>query len=228
MASEPSPDGLHGGCPDARPGPEARYGARESISLVFVAALQYLPPRQRAALILRDVLGFPAVTAATILDRSVEAVDSDLERARAVFAGRLPPGAGDRSPPPDSPREREVVARFASAFERGDADGIVALLTGDAWLTMPPFPFAYRGAAAARFLTVSVFGNGTRRFRLVATRANGQPAFGCYLRDPAALVARAHGLIVLTLAADRVCAITSFFDESMLLLFALPSTLPDD
>jgi RNA polymerase sigma-70 factor (TIGR02960 family) len=225
--SESQQDGLGGDCADAPPGQEARYGARESISLAFVTALQHLPPRQRAALILRDVLGFPALAAATMLDCNVDTVNSALERARSGIAAQLPPGARDRSPPPGSPGERAVVARFAGAFERGDADGVAALLTDDAWLTMPPLPFQYQGAAAAQFFSAIAFGDGARRFRLVATRANGQPAFGCYRRDPNAPVARAYALIVLTLSGDRVCAITSFLDSSLLSLFGLPGTLAD-
>jgi len=225
--NEPYPDGRRGDCPDPPPWPEARYEARESLSLAFVAALQHLPPRQRAAFILRDVLGFPAAAAAAVLDCSTDAVDSDLNRARTEFAAQLPPGARDCSPWPDSPRERAVVAGFARAFERGDTDGIAGWLTDDAWLALPSLLSRYRGAAAARFLSVTVFGAGTRRFRLVATRANGQPAFGCYLRDPAACTARGCGLIVLTLAGDQVRAVTWFTDSNLLARFALPGTLPD-
>jgi RNA polymerase sigma-70 factor (ECF subfamily) len=118
-----------------------------------------------------------------------------------------------------------VARRFADAFERGDADAIVAALTDDAWLTAPPVPFGYRGRAAAEFLTAGPLPDGTRRFRLVATRANGQPAFGCYLSDPLAPVARLHSLIVLTLDGDRVSGITRFTDNSVLRLFGLPATL---
>ena len=143
-----------------------------------------------------------------------------------MIAAQLPPGWRDRSPLPGSAREREVAGRFADAFERGDADGIVALLTDDAWLTVPPVPFGYRGRAAAEFLSAVPSRDGTRRFRLIATRANGQPAFGCYLSDPAAPVAHAHGLIVLTLDGDRVSGITRFMDNSVLRLFGLPRTLP--
>lgn len=224
---EPYPDSLLDGLPDTAPGPEARYETRESVSLAFIAALQHLPPRQRAALVLRDVLGFRAAEAAAILECSVEAVNGALKRARTSIAGHLPPGARDRAPLPGSAREREVVARFAEAFERGDVDAIVALLTDDVWLTMPPLPFEYQGAAAARFLVAISFRDGTRRFRLIPTRANGQPAFGCYVCDPTAPIAHAHGLLVLTLDGDRVCAMTRFIDNSALPRFGLPRTLPD-
>jgi RNA polymerase sigma-70 factor (TIGR02960 family) len=224
---EPYPDNLLGDLADGAPGPDARYEARESISLTFVAALQHLPPRRRAALVLCDVLGFRAAEAAEILDCSTEAVNSALAVARTGIAAQLPPGWRDQSPRPDSAREREVAGRFADAFERGDADGIVALLTDDAWLTMPPLPFEYQGRAAAEFLSAVPFRGGTRRFRLIATRANGQPAFGCYLSDPAAPISHAHGLIVLTLDGDRVSGITRFMDNSVLPRFGLPRTLPD-
>jgi len=224
---EPFPDSLLGDPPDGALGPDARYEAQESISLVFVAALQHLPPRQRAAFVLRDVLGFPAAEAAEILDCSTEAVNSALRQARARIAAQLPPGWRDRPPLPGSAGERAVAGRFADAFERGDVDGIMALLADDARLTTPPLPFEYQGREAAEFLLAVPFRGGARRFRLIATRANGQPAFGCYLSDPAAPIAHAHGLIVLTLDGDRVSGITRFMDNSVLPRFGLPRTLPD-
>jgi RNA polymerase sigma-70 factor (TIGR02960 family) len=223
---EPYPDDLFGDPAGSAQGPGARYAARESMSLAFVAALQHLPPRQRAALVLCDVLGFSAAEAAEILDSGAEAVDAALSRARPEITARLPAGWPDRSPRPDPVREHEVAGRFADALERGDTDGIVALLTDDAWLTMPPLPFGYQGRAAAEFLSGAPSRGGARRFRLVATRANGQPAFGCYLGDPAAPVCHAHGLIVLTLDGDRVSGITRFMDNSVLPRFGLPRTLP--
>jgi len=241
-AAREQPDGLLGGLAEGAQGPGTRYPARESISLAFVAALQRLPPRRRAAVVLCDVLGFRAAEVAEMLDSSTEAVDSALAGARAVIAAQLPPGRPDQ-PPPGSARERAVAGRFADALERGDTDGIAALLTDDAWVTAPPVPFGYRGRAAAEFLVAAASSgapggapcrapcggpsdDGTRRFRLIATRANGQPAFGCYLSDPAASIARAHSLIVLTLAGDRVSGITRFTDDSLLRLFGLPRTLP--
>ena len=218
---EPYPDDE---LPDAPPGPEARYPARESVSLAFVASLQDLPPLQRAALVLRDVLGFDAAQAAEILQCGIGDVDSSLEHARAA----LPPPGSDEAPPPGSPPECDVVARFSDAFERGDVGGVVALLTDDVLLWMPPLPFRYRGRqAAGYFLAAFAFRGGSRRFRLVPTRANGQPAFGCYLRDEQARIAHAHGLIVLTLTGDRVSAITRFLDKGVLARFGLPRTLPE-
>ena len=222
---EPYPDVLLEGLADGAPGPEARYEATEAISLAFVTALQLLPPRQRAVLILRDVLGFRASETAGILDTTEESVTSALKRARATLAARAPGGRQDPPAPPDSAAERELVARLTRAFDAGDVDGVVALLTDDVRLRMPPVPLEYQGRElAARFLTVVAFRQG-RTYRLVATRANGQPAFGAYVRDPLTGVAHAAGLLVLTLAGDRISALTRF-DNSVLPRFGLPRTLP--
>jgi RNA polymerase sigma-70 factor (TIGR02960 family) len=222
---EPYPDLLLAELPDDAPGPQARYEAREAISLAFITALQLLPPRQRAALILRDVLGFHTSEAAEILQASEQSVASAVKRARATLADQLPPGQHEAPPPPpQSPAEQRLVARLTRAFEEGDVDGIVALLTEDAWLTMPPVALEYQGRElAARFFTL-VFRQG-RRFRLVATRANGQPAFGVYARDRHTPVLHASGLIVLTLASDRVSMITRF-DASVMPRFGLPRSMP--
>ena len=225
---EPYPDALLGDLPDAAPGPEARYEARESVSLAFVTTLQHLPPRQRAALVLRDVLGFRAHETAAILGCSLDAANNLLKRARAAIAGHLPPGGRDQAPLPGSPREQRITARFADAFQRGDVAAIVALLTDDAWLTMPPLPFEYQGRdMVGHFLHAVSFRDGRQRSRLIPTRANGQPAFGRYLRDPHAPAHHAHGLIVLTLAGDSICAITGFNDNTVLARFGLPRTLPE-
>ena len=150
---EPYPDALLEGIADRASEPEARYETREAVGLAFVTALQHLPPRQRAVLVLRDVLGFEPAEVADMLDTSLASVNSALQRARATLEARLPPGHRDRAPLPRSRRERELVGRFAHAFETGDVDGVVALLTDDAWLTMPPEPFEYQGRAAiATFL----------------------------------------------------------------------------
>ncbi len=224
---EPYPVDFTGDPASIAEGLNVRHDARESMSLVFVAALQHLPPHQRAALVLCDVHGFRAAEAAEILDCDTETLDGTLQRARAEIAARLPSGWHDRSPLPGSARELEVTGRFADAFERGDVDGLVALLTDDAWLASPPLPGGYRGRAAAEILSEAPFRDAPRRFRLIATRANGQPAFGCYLSDPVSPIAHAHGLIVLTLDGDRVSGITRFTDNSLLPLFGLPRTLPD-
>src|SRR5215472_2743656 len=211
----------------AAPGPEARYEAREALALAFMAGLQRLPPRQRAVLVLRDVLGYPAAQAADMLEASEVSANSALQRARATLGAQFPGASRDHAPAPRSPRERELVGRFVDAFEAADVGKLVDLLTGDAWLTMPPEPLEYQGHAAIAQFYVSRTWWGVQPARLVPTRANSQPAFGYYLRDPQAPVARAHGLIVLTLAGDKICAITRFGDNSLFPHFGLPRTLPD-
>jgi RNA polymerase sigma-70 factor (TIGR02960 family) len=225
---EPYPDALLEGIPDIAPGPEARYQATETIELAFIAALQHLPPRQRAVLVLRDVLGFRTAEVADMLDSTEDSVKGALKRARATFEEHLPAVGRQRPPAPHSPEERALVRRFADAYEADDIDGLVALLTDDAWFTMPPLPLQYQGPPAiASFLRSSAASRGPRRFRLVPTRANTQPAFGVYLRDEHAPVAHAAGLLVLTLQGDQIAAITRFLDTSVLPRFGLPRTLPD-
>jgi len=223
---EPYPDVLLEGLSDGAPSPEARYEARESVSLAFITALQLLPPRQRAAVILRDVLGFHAREAARILDTSEESVTSALKRARAALERHQRSSRPqEAAPPPRSAAERRLVDRLTRAFETADVDGIVAMLTEDAWLTMPPLPLEYQGRElAARFLTATAFRPGWTA-RLIPTRANGQPAFGLYTEDPHARVLHANGLIVLTLAGEHISALTRF-DNSVLPSFAFPRTLP--
>src|SRR5580693_7855554 len=175
---QPYPDALLDDLPDTAPGPEARYESREALALAFTAGLQRLPPRQRAVLVLRDVLGYPAAEAADILDTT-------------------------------------------------DTARLVALLTDDAWMSMPPEPLEYQGHAAIAEFYQSRTWWGAQPIRLVPTRANGQPAFGYYLQDPHAAVDRANVLIVLTLAGDKICAITRFGDNSLFPHFGLPRTLRD-
>jgi RNA polymerase sigma-70 factor (ECF subfamily) len=223
---EPYPDHLLDDLPDHSPGPQARYEAREAISLAFITTLQVLPPRQRAALILRDVLGFRASEAAHILQASEQSVKSALKRARATLASRPLPAGEQAAAAPGSLSEQHLVAQLTRAFEAGDVDGVVALLTQDVWLTMPPIPLEFQGRDLASRLLTAFFRQGRRRHRLVATRANGQPAFGIYVRDPHAPIAHASGLIVLTLTSDLVSGITRF-DTSVLPSFGLPRSLPD-
>jgi RNA polymerase sigma-70 factor (ECF subfamily) len=223
---EPYPDVLLEGLADLSAEPASRYEAREAVALAFAAGLQHLPPRQRAVLVLRDVLGFRAAEVAGMLDSTEASVNSALHRARSALETLLPAGERERAPLPRSPQERVLVGRFADAFESGDVDGVVALLTDDAWLTMPPEPLEYQGPAAiARFLSTVPAGGALERFRLVATRANTQPAFGCYLIDRHCPIARAYGFMVLTLEGDRVSAITGFPDTSVFPHFGLPRTL---
>jgi RNA polymerase sigma-70 factor (ECF subfamily) len=220
---EPYPDVLLEGIADRAAGPEARYEVRESLSLAFVVALQQLTPRQRAVLVLRDVLGFRAAEVARMLDSSEPSVNSALRRARAVLAERAPGRVPD-APLPGSPAERALLARFVEAFENGDVPRTVALLTDDAWLTMPPLPVEYQGHRAATDFLTTVGFRGGKRFRLVPVLANGQPAFGCYVTGQTG-PARAHGVLVLTLRGDRISALTRFVDNSLLPWFGLPRSV---
>ena len=223
---EPYPDLLLEELPDASAGPEARYEAREAMSVAFVTALQLLPPRQRAALILRDVLDFPASEVAGMLDTTEQSVTSALKRARATLTRELPSADQEPPPPPNSPAERELVARLVAAFEAADVDGIVALMTQDAWMRMPPVPLEYQGRELIGEFFATVAFRQARRYRLVPTRANGQPAFAVYLHDPVNDVARAFGLMVATLAGDQISVITRF-DNSAMTHFGLPRILTD-
>jgi RNA polymerase sigma-70 factor (ECF subfamily) len=221
---EPFPDSLLEGVADLPPGPEARYEQRESMSLAFVTALQVLPSRQVAVLVLRDVLGFRANEVAEMLDSTVESVNSLLKRARAGLQSRLS-DAADREPAPaiGSPAEQATVTEFVRAYEAGDLDALIGLLTDDVFLSMPPLPLEYEGIDVARRFYASMIGSG-RRFDLVPTRANGQPAFGAYLRAPSG-IRHGTGLLVLTLAGDRICSVTRF-DTGVLAWFGLPRSLP--
>ncbi len=222
---EPFPDVLLEGLPDDAPGPDARYETREAIALAFIAGLQHLAPQQRAVLVLRDVLGFRAAEVAEMLETSEASVNSLLRRTRAAFETRLPATGRERAPLPNSKRERDVVGRLADAFEAGDIDGLVALLTDDAWLTMPPEPHEYQGRAAiGAFLDDRAVRRGAPT-QLVPTRANGQPAFGCYFPSPQTEIARPYGLLVVTLEGDQISAMTWFADSSVFPLFGLPRTL---
>jgi RNA polymerase sigma-70 factor (TIGR02960 family) len=224
---DPYPDVLLEGLPDAAPGPDARYEARESIELAFIVALQALPPRQRVALVLCDVLGFRLAEAAEMLDTGETSVKGALQRARAALKERLPDADRERAPRPGSASERRLVGRFADAVGNGDVAELVALLTDDARLTMPPLPLEYQGHdAIGAFLRHREEVRG-RPLRVVPTRANTQPAFGCYLPDTQSGIAHAHALFVLTLEGDRVSAITWFGDNSVFPHFGLPRTLRD-
>jgi len=216
---QPYPDALLDGLPDTNPGPEARYERREAISLAFVTAMQSLPPRQRAVLVLRDVLGFRAAEVAGMLDTTEDSVAGALKRARAAIPQ-------DRAAVRISSQERAVAARFADAIEAGDVDAMVALLTEDAWLTMPPAPMQYQGRTTiADFMRTVGFRDGARRYRLVPTSANCQPAYGCYVSDNGDPVWHAHGVMVIDMTDGQVSAMTRFIDNSVLPYFALPRTI---
>jgi RNA polymerase sigma-70 factor (TIGR02960 family) len=228
---QPYPDALLESVADTSPGPEARYHATEAVELAFVVALQRMPPRQAAALVLRDVLGFSAGEVAGLLDTSPTAVKGILQRARAALdrtGDRDQDRDDDRSrrPAPGSPQDRDLSQRFARAFTAGDIDAVVALLTDDAWLSMPPAPHEYQGRAAiAAFLQASFGYRGNRHVLLVPARANTQPAFGSYVREHATDAATPAGLIVLTRRGDRLAAITRFHLDALYPRFGLPASL---
>ena len=221
---EPYPDALLEGAHDMPPGPEARYEKAEAVSLAFMTAIQILPPRQLAVLILRDVLGFHAHEVAGMLDSTVESVNSALKRARAGVQRRLLPDAGHEPPPGAcSPTEDVLVAKFVQAWETADLRALIALLTDDVFISMPPMPFVYEGRDVVTRFCAGLFDAG-RRFDLVPTRANGQPAFGAYLRAPTG-IRHGTGLYVLTLTGERIRAMTRF-DNGVLPWFGLPRSLP--
>jgi len=200
------------------PGPDDLYEQTESISLAFVTALQLLPPRQLAVLVLRDVLDFHADEVAEMLDTTVDSVNSLLKRARAGLkhVDREP------APAPMSSEEEEILAAFVRAYEASDLDALVELFTDDIFIAMPPMPFEYEGLDAAARFVASVLASG-RRFDLVPTRANGQPAFGVYVRAPTG-ISHGGGLFVLGLSGDRICAITRF-ENTVLPAFGLPRSI---
>lgn len=212
---QPYPDTLLERAAEHTPGPAARYLARETVELAFVIALQRLPPRQVAALLLCDVLDFSIADVAPMLDTTANAVKGALQRARASVAHHRASRAHAHSPT-DSTREWELARRFARAFTDDDIDGVIELLTDDAWLAMPPAPHEYHAPAAIRaFLVSSTTWRAGRRLRLAATRANTQPAFGWYLADRDGARARFGGVIVLTHRGDRIAGITRFLDADL-------------
>jgi RNA polymerase sigma-70 factor (ECF subfamily) len=221
---EPFPDARLEGALDVPLGPEVRYEQTESISLTFVTALQVLPHRQLAVLILCDILGFQASEVSEMLDSTLDSVNSALKRARANLEQRRPANR-DRRPPPasGSPSEDALVTKFVRAWQSADVDAIVALLTDDVFVSMPPTPHEYEGRELALQFCANLFRAG-RRHDLVPTRANGQPAFGAYLRT-ASGVSQGSGVYVLTFSGDRIAAMTRF-EPGVLEYFGLPQSLP--
>ncbi|ALG09114.1 RNA polymerase subunit sigma-70 [Kibdelosporangium phytohabitans] len=197
--------------------PETRYERTETISLAFITALQLLPPRQVAVLILRDVLGFHAGEVASMLDTTTGSVTSALKRARANLRHHQP------SPARGSAAEDALVAKFVRAWESADVDALVDLLTDDVFAAMPPMPYEYEGRDLVARFCARIFRAG-RRFDLVRTRANGQPAFGAYLRSPNG-ISHGVGLYVLTLRGSGISGMTRF-EHSVLPSFGLPGSIP--
>ena len=220
---EPYPQALLEEGIDPQLGPEARYEQTEAISLAFVTVLQRLPARQRAVLILRDVVGYRANEVADILGSTVASVDSALKRARTSLHPHRRPGERERAPLAGSPAEQALAARFASAYEAGDVRALIGLLTTDVLVSMPPVPLEYQGRDAAEDFFAAIFAGGRWGYEVVpAMRANGQPAFGIYLRAGA----RAGvSLVVLEFRGRQISAITGF-ENRWLPRFGLPLMLP--
>jgi RNA polymerase sigma-70 factor (TIGR02960 family) len=219
---QPYPDVLLDSLSDQAPGPEARYESREAISLAFVTAVQLLPPNQRAALLLRDVLGYRASETAELLGLTEDAVTSALKRARATMDAARP--SGPPPPVPGTPEERELLDRFVAAFVAHDIEALVAVMTDDAWVRMPPLPFEYRGTAAVHRFFTALYPHWRQSDRLVPLRANGQPAWGEYRNDPVTGGLHIAGVYVVGLAGDRVCDLTRF-ETAIAPYFGLPRTL---
>jgi RNA polymerase sigma-70 factor (ECF subfamily) len=207
-------------------GPHARYEQRESIELAFTAAVQHLTARQRAVLILRDVLGFSARETAEALETTPAAVDSVLQRAHKAIEERVPARTQQATLRALGDGElRQIVDRFADAWGRNDVDAIVAMLADDARMTMPPWPRWYTGRDAVK----TFLGNWPlavrKRWRVLATGANGQPAVAGYLWDEQTAAFRPETIIVLTLRGPRVAEITAFRSPELFPLFGLPEQL---
>jgi RNA polymerase sigma-70 factor (ECF subfamily) len=213
------------GIADTAPGPEARYSQREAIQLAFVAGLQRMPPRQAATVLLRDVLGFGTDDVAAMLKTSQTAVKGTLQRGRAALQSSW--SDAEHGPQPQSAVENDLAERFADAYLAADIDGVVTLLTDEAWLSMPPAPHQYRGLVAIRsFLRASFDFRGDRGAYLIPCRANNQPAFGSYQDNPGEPTARPAGLFVISLAGDHIQALTRFHLDDLYPRLGLPASLP--
>jgi RNA polymerase sigma-70 factor, ECF subfamily len=211
---EPYPDEKLG-LEDGLAGPEARYEQRESVELAFIVALQHLPARQRAALILRDVLGFSAREVAALLDTTAASVNSALQRARKAVDERLPEQTQQvtlRALGDDA--LRDVVNGYVDAWERGDVDAVVGMLTEDAAFAMPPLASWFHGLDAIKVFLAGWPLSGEWRWRVVRTRANGQPALGYYSWDADEETFRPFALNVLTLRGARIMEVTAFLTRS--------------
>jgi RNA polymerase sigma-70 factor (TIGR02960 family) len=225
---QPYPDTLLDVISDSAPGPEARYQAIEAIELAFIAGMQRLPPRQAATLLLRDVLGFAAAEVASMLNTSQTAVKGTLQRARAALDQHRDQAGPAPAPRPGSAQEQALARRFADAYVTADIDGLVALLTDNAWLSMPPAPHEYHGTGAIRSFLQASFGYRAERLvYLVPTRANTQPALASYLTGPDRATASPAGLFVLAMAGPRISAITRFHCAELYPRFGLPGSLPE-
>lgn len=226
---DPYPDSALEGIADEAPGPDARYEVHESVQLAFVAAIQQLPPRQRAVLLLHDVLRWPATETAALLESSTAAVNSALQRARATLARQFPEGM-PAAPPAADDRQRALLDQYVSAWEEGDLDRFVMLLRADAVLSMPPLTAWYLGPPAiGSFFQWALRrhdqGAGPR-FHFVRTGANRQPAFAVYVPSAGGSEWEPLAIHVLTLREGAIAAVVAFLDTRLFAAFGLPAALP--
>jgi RNA polymerase sigma-70 factor (TIGR02960 family) len=221
-ALQPFPDSQLGH--PSEPGPEAAFDLAESVNLAFLTAVQLLPARQRAVLLLRDVLGFTAAETADVLDATIPGVNSLLHRARATLEhhrrrGRPVPASSRL----DADAERRLLDRYVAAWHACDITALLALLREDALLTMPPLPAAYRGRdAIGQFLRTVPAAGRLDRITLVPVRANCQPAVAAYVQDDEGPGMSAYGIMVLAVDGDHIIEITGFADPALFPVFGLP------
>jgi RNA polymerase sigma-70 factor, ECF subfamily len=228
---QPFPDRLWEPVAPSEAEPDAVVVATETVELAFLAAIQHLPPRQRAVLILRDVLGWPARQTAALLDGSVASVNSALQRARATLREHLPERRGEWAPATEpTERERAVLRRYVDAVERADLDAVAALLAEDVRTAMPPWPMWFQGRDNVMAALATSWDPGSPwyvgQFRMVPTRANRQPAVAAYVRRPDDPAYRAFAITVLRIEDGRIVEATAFHDLGLFPAFALPLELP--
>jgi RNA polymerase sigma-70 factor (ECF subfamily) len=227
---QPFPDRLWEPVAPSEAEPDAVVVARETIELAFLAAIQHLPPRQRAVLILRDVLGWPAKQTAALLEGSVASVNSALQRARATLREHLPERRLEWAPSAQpTEQERAVLRRYMDAVERADLAAVADLLAEDVRATMPPYPMWFQGRDAVVATLAASWDAGSPdyvgRFLMVPTRANRQPAVAAYVRGLDEPAYRAFAIAVLRIEDARIVEVTAFHDPGLFPAFALPTTL---
>ncbi|MBB4936248.1 RNA polymerase sigma-70 factor (ECF subfamily) [Streptosporangium album] len=228
---QPFPDRLWEPVGPSEAEPDAAVVARETIELAFLAAIQCLPPRQRAVLILRDVLGWPAKQTAALLEGSVASVNSALQRARATLREHLPERRLEWAPSAEpTEQERVVLRRYMDAVERADLAAVADLLAQEVRATMPPYPMWFQGRDAVVASLAASWDAGSPdyvgRFRMVPARANRQPSVASYVRGLDDSVYRAFAIAVLRIEDGHIVEITAFHDPALFPAFALPATLP--
>jgi RNA polymerase sigma-70 factor (ECF subfamily) len=223
---EPYPDAAMDRIADSKPDPGARYEMRDTVRLAFMASIQYLPPRQRAVVLLRDAMGWSAEETAQALGMSVASANSALQRARTTLAKEFPNGLPSKRPAPTE-THRNLLERYVQAWEGADLDGLIALLKSDAVLAMPPFQQWYRGPENIRMVLARAWiGPLAPPFRLIATSANQQPAFGLYSFDQKTSGFKAVAIDLIEVQGNAIARIDAFINSSLFPRFGLPLALP--